>query len=68
MDNHVEVIAKYISVWNWQVLGLIFLNTLVILVAMETSTKTIVLSVAMFICAAYSLFISYKRRKELQNE
>ena len=63
-----EIITKYISVWSWQILSIIFLCFSLLFFTLPRTTLSIVFYVSFFLIFVGTQFVSYKRRKELISE
>jgi len=63
-----ELITKYIAVWGWQTLAMLFLSSSLIIFSLPRSLISQSLYVALFLIFAGCQFISLKRKKEIYNE
>jgi len=62
-----NILMKYIAVWGWQLISIMFLLTIVILLALPETFFTIVLSIALCMIFMVTQFIVHKRKKELED-
>lgn len=67
MEND-AFITRYVSVWGWMLLSLMFLIGTFIMFALPRTNLTIIFCVAFFLVFGGTQFIATKRRKELENE
>ena len=67
MENNV-ILTKYIAVWGWQMISLLFLIGTFILFSLPRTNLTLVFSVAFFLIFGATQFVCSKRRRELENE
>lgn len=63
-----NTILKYIAVWGWQIISIIFLSTLIVLMSIPRTVFTMVLSIAFFIVFTFSQYMVFKRRKEFESD
>ena len=68
MDHEIKTLTNYISAWGWYIISMIFLCSLVVLMATKSGLFGMVFSTAFFISFAYSTFMAHKRKKEVYNE
>ena len=68
MSDNLGTLSLIIATWGWQLIALMFLCSLIILIALPTTLFTIVFSVALFMCFAGCEYMSLKRKKEVYNE
>jgi len=62
-----ETLIRYISVWNWQILAIMFLIGSMIMLSLQINTKTQVFSIAFLISFFICEFIMFKRKVGLYN-
>lgn len=60
-----EITTRYISAWNYQLLAIMFLLTMLILMALTRTLFTTVISLSCFILFIVLEFVSFKRQREL---
>jgi len=63
-----ELVIKYISVWGWQTLAMLFLSSSLIIFSLQRNLISQSLYVALFLIFVGCQFISLKRKKEIYNE
>jgi hypothetical protein len=61
------ILTKYISVWGWMLISIIFLVGTFIMFALPRTNLTIIFSVAFFLVFGATQFVATKRRRELEN-
>ncbi len=61
-------LTKYIAVWGWQILAIMFLCFTFVFVAMTRTNVTVVFAVSFFLIFAMCEYMSLKRKKELYHE
>ena len=60
-----EVITRYVAVWGYQLMAMIFLTTTIILIALPRTLFSATLSITGFILFMGLEIISFKRQREL---
>lgn len=60
-----ELITKYVSTWNYQILAMLFLLTTIILMALPRTLFTAVMSIACFVLFLVFEIVCFKRKGEL---
>lgn len=63
-----STLTKFISAWNWHIIALLFLVASLILFALPSSIKTIVLLISFLIVFFVCEIIAYLRREQMYNE
>ena len=63
-----DIIIKYISAWNWQILSILFLLTSLIMFALPRTLSTQSFYIGLFLVFIGCEFMSLKRKKELKDE
>ena len=66
--EEVKILTTYISVWGWQVLGIIFLCFSFLFFALERNIITQTFYLSTFILFAICEIVSFKRKKEIYQE
>lgn len=62
------LLTNYISIWNWNILAIIFFSFSLLFFAMEDTLMTIVFSISFFAGFIIAEFMMLLRRKELNNK
>ena len=68
MNGDLKLLTNYIAAWGWHITSMIFLCTLVLLVATNSGLFGTVFSGAFFVSFAYSLYMAHQRKKEVYSE
>ena len=66
MDN--QIIIKYIAVWGWQILSMLFLISSLILFSMPKNLKTSSMYISFFLIFIICEFMVLKRKKEVMQD
>lgn len=66
-DYQVTTITKYVGVWGWMIVSLMFLIGTFIMFALPKTNLTIVFGTAFFLIFGVTQFVTTKRRRELQD-
>ena len=61
-------LTLYLGAWFYQLLSLIALSFAFLFLALPTNNKIIIFMVAFFFLFAGGQYVSWKRKKELENE
>ena len=67
-DKHTLIITKFISVWGWMLISIMFLIGTFILYSLPRTNLTIIFSVAFFLIFGITQFVATKRRREFEDE
>ena len=68
MDKEVSLITKYVGVWGWMLISIMFLISTFIMFALPRTNLTAVFGTSFFLIFGVTQFVATKRRRELQNE
>jgi len=63
-----QLVIKYISVWMWQILSILFLLSSLIMFALPRTLSTQSFYIGLFLVFIGCEFMSLKRKKELKDE
>jgi len=68
MNGDIKILTSYIAAWGWHLTSIIFLCTLILMVALNKGLFSTVFAGAFFISFAYSLYMAHQRKREVYNE
>ena len=67
-DYQVSTITKYISVWGWMLVSMMFLIATFIMFSLPRTNLTIIFGTAFFLIFGVTQFVATRRRRELQDD
>jgi len=66
-DKHTLIITKYIAVWGWMLISIMFLIGTFLMFSLPKTNLTLVFGTSFFLIFGITQFVATKRRKELED-
>lgn len=68
MENNDDLMIKYVAVWGWQILSVLFIVATFIILSFDSSLFSIVSAVAFFILFGFCQYKVFARRRDLNEK